>query len=171
MKRTAFTVIFALILGILGQYAPAFAERMPRELRSAIRAYDRANFTEAAQMLEQFLAQADLAIQVKIEAMQYLAFCRVALNDPEGAKGIFSQILDLKADYRSPQGLSPKIGEVFEAALQTWQAAHPPTPPVVKAKAKTPVWQIVLGVGLLAALVGGGGGGGGGTSGIEATVQ
>ena len=170
MKKASLMLVSALILGILGQYGPAWGQRLPRPLRSAIRDYERANFDEAVEALEEFLAQPDLALDVQIEAMQHLAFSHIGLNDDEAAREAFTEILDLNSDYQLPKGLSPKIGAVFQAAFEAWQAAQPPTPPPA-AKAGTPIWQIVAGVGLLAALLGGGGGGGdGGTSGIGVTI-
>lgn len=160
MKRLSSVLIPTLVLGILGQYAPAFAQRPSSILRSAIREYYDARFEEAAASLERLLAQPDLAAEVKIEAMQYLGFCCVGMNDKERAKAIFSQILDLRPDYQLPPNTAPKIGRVFQAALDAWKAAHPPAAP--PKKAKTPIWQVVLGLGLLAQLLGGGKGEGGG---------
>jgi hypothetical protein len=170
MKRISLALIFALLVGIVGQYGPAWAQGTPLKLHAAIRDYEGANFQKAVAALEDFLAQLDLAIEVKVEAMQYLAFSYVGLNGVEKAKGIFTQILDLRPDYQLPAGISPRIQSVFQAALEAWKAAHPPVPPPAKKGGGTPIWGIILAIGLLAGLLGGGGGGGG-YSGFDVTIQ
>jgi len=187
MKAMRSAVVLVLILSIVGQsgaawadpyvyipLAPEEARSAPPPLRAAIRDFEGARFTEGVQALQEFLAQPDLAVEVRIQAMAYLAFCHIGLNDEEKAKELFAQILDLRPDCRLREGLSPRINDVFQSALDAWQAAHPPAPP--PHKAGTPIWLIILGLGLLGGLLGarGGGGGGGGpagTSGIAVTVH
>lgn len=60
----------------------------------------------------------------RIAALQYRAFCHVALGETDAARATFRSLLESKPDFRLPAGTAPKIVRLFEQV----QAAMAPPP-------------------------------------------
>ncbi len=63
----------------------------------------------------------------RIAALQYRAFCHVALGETDAARATFRSLLETKPDFRLPTGTAPKIVRLFEQ-VQATMAPPPPEP-------------------------------------------
>jgi tetratricopeptide (TPR) repeat protein len=140
MRRVSrILLIAALGLGALG--APALAGPKPKEpsaakqVDQAIQLYYEGRYQKAEQALLQALESPDLDAGRKLGALQYLAFCQVAMGDAESARQTFERVLTLRPDFVLPAGTPPKISNLFEEVRASRTPPPPPEPPVVKHKA------------------------------------
>jgi tetratricopeptide (TPR) repeat protein len=94
-----------------------FAQEKPGELvDTGITMYLEGRYEKARDLLLKALKlkEEKLEHNRRLGALQYLAFCQIALGDTGGARKSFQRLLTLETTYRLPAGTSPKIVAVFE---------------------------------------------------------
>ncbi|HOX45332.1 MAG TPA: tetratricopeptide repeat protein [Myxococcota bacterium] len=133
-------LLFAVLgLGALG--APAQAGPRPaapsgaKQVDQAIQLYYEGRYQKAEQALLKALESPDLDAGRKLGALQYLAFCQVAMGDVESARQTFDRVLTLRPDFVLPAGTPPKISNLFEEVKATRTPPPPPEPPTIKHQA------------------------------------
>ncbi len=77
----------------------------------------------------------------RIAALQYQAFCHVALGETDAARTTFRSLLETKPDFRLPAGTAPKIVRLFEQV----QAAMAPPPPEPRLQHRPPAEPLAAG--------------------------
>lgn len=126
--------VFVLALGFLMLLAlPSQSQSPSTELQSAIMDYRNSRFEEAIEALKGLLAQADLEEETRIEALRYVAFSHIALDDEESAEKAFAEILELQPDFQLPENTSPDVVSIFQKT-------------VVMTVEATQGWAVVIGV-------------------------
>jgi len=131
MRRVSWSgLVVALVVELAG--ASAMARPRPatpsaaRQVDAAIQLYYEGRYQRAEQALLKALESPDLDEGRKIGALQYLAFCQVALGDTDSARQTFERVLTLRPDFVLPAGTPPKITTLFEEVRAA--SAPPPAP-------------------------------------------
>lgn len=115
-RRTTGIVCILLVLG-WGFPNRAVAAPQPGELvDTGITMYLEGHYEKARDLLLKALKFKELELERnrRLGALQYLAFCQIALGDMPAARESFKRLLTLEPAYRLPAGTSPKIVKVFE---------------------------------------------------------
>jgi hypothetical protein len=101
-----------------------------------IQLYYEGRYQKSLKTLAKSLRDPSLSDSRRIGALQYQAFCQVALGDSKAAKVTFVRILESRPEFRLPAGTAPKIVSLFEeiaAGMAPEKAPEPPrlshTPP------------------------------------------
>ena len=109
--------MLCIILAAWWGFPPrASAQAKPGELvDQGIGMYLEGRYEKARDLLDKALKYKELELERnrRLGALQYLAFCRIALGDTPGARENFKRLLTLEPAYRLPAGTSPKIVAVF----------------------------------------------------------
>ncbi|MBW2702644.1 MAG: tetratricopeptide repeat protein [Deltaproteobacteria bacterium] len=126
--------MFLFALGILLCATPASAKGLlSSEIKLArgpsaaklvdrgVQFYYEGRYQKAQKLLKQALNSGRLNKTRRTGAMQYLAFCQVALGKNNRARDTFNDILDAHPAFRLPAGTAPKILQLFEVV----KAARP----------------------------------------------
>ncbi len=126
--------MFLFAIGILLCATPASTRDLPSsEIRLArrpsaaklvdrgVQFYYEGRYQKAQKLLKQALNSGRLNKTRRTGAMQYLAFCQVALGKNNRARDTFNDILDAHPAFRLPAGTAPKILKLFEVV----KAARP----------------------------------------------
>ncbi|MBN2494690.1 MAG: tetratricopeptide repeat protein [Deltaproteobacteria bacterium] len=102
-----------------GHHRPAQLELVRRPSAAklvdrGVQYYYEGRYQKAIKLLHQALRSEKLDKTRRIGALQYLAFCQVALGELELARQTFTSILDDHPSFRLPAGTAPKIVKLFE---------------------------------------------------------
>ncbi len=90
--------------------------------------YYEGRYRKALESLQGGLQDAELDQTRRMGALQYQAFCQVALGDSDSARETFARILEIRPDFRLPAGTAPKIFKIFEEVKDSL----PPPKPIVE---------------------------------------
>jgi tetratricopeptide (TPR) repeat protein len=96
--------------------------------------YYSGRYRRALKVFKKAFKSGDLGGARRIAALQYRAFCHVALGETDAARATFRSLLETKPDFRLPAGTAPKIVRLFEQV----QAAMAPPPPEPRLQHQAP---------------------------------
>lgn len=96
-----------------------------------IQFYYEGRYQMAMKLLKKALRSEGLDETRTLGAMQYQAFCQVALGDPGAARKTFELLLDRKPDFRLPAGTAPKITGLFNEVKKLRAPPPEPSPPAL----------------------------------------
>ncbi len=96
-----------------------------------IQFYYEGRYQRAMKLLKKALRSGGLDETRILGALQYQAFCQVALGNPTGARKTFERLLDRKPDFRLPAGTAPKITGLFNEVKKLKAPPEPPPPPAL----------------------------------------
>jgi tetratricopeptide (TPR) repeat protein len=94
-----------------------------------IQFYYEGRYQNALKLLMKALRSQSLDPARRLGALQYQAFCQVALGNSEGARATFTLILKQTPEFRLAAGTAPKIIKLFEEVLANMTPVAPPPAP------------------------------------------
>ena len=94
-----------------------------------IQLYYEGRYQKALKTLVKSLRNPALSDSRRIGALQYQAFCQVALGDNKAAEVTFVRILEMRPEFRLPAGTAPKIVSLFKEIAIGMAPTKVPDPP------------------------------------------
>ncbi len=99
---------------LMADHEPSSSAEQAKQVDQAIQLYYDGRYEKALKLFKKALSSQRLTKIRTIGALQYLAYCEIALGDQQGAIRTFRRLLILKPEFRLPAGTAPKIYSLFK---------------------------------------------------------
>ena len=125
-RRFAFLLSLSLLCTTLC-LSPAHAAVESELVRAGVTAYDDLEYAKATDLLSRALGET-LTKEERIVTYRTRAFARVALDQPQQARGDFEMLLRTDPSFQLDRTISPRVRAVFESAQAAVSMGRASTP-------------------------------------------